>query len=201
MGTVTRSADREPCTAGAPRLCFICIRLRPEIDWASSLKSWGPLRMRTGFCPWEQGGGLPVSHTPTFSLPDRSSGPDNRAQLLRAKLQFNWEVSLAPRLHIQKQTQWGHLAHAAHAILPLTPPRLPPHLCVCNFRDPLWANEYLAVSVHARPPSVCNQEAGVPTSGPHAHIRVRALPRLNSVYAALQESRPLMTAWRGEKEW
>lgn len=81
--------------------------------------------MRTGFSPCEQGGNILFPHTLPCLL-DRSSGLDNRAKLLRAKLQFNWEVSLAPGQHIQKQTQWGHLSYAAHT----NPPLIHPHTAI-----------------------------------------------------------------------
>lgn len=83
--------------------------------------------MQTGFSPHEQSGNILFSHTPSSGL-DRSSGLDNGAELLRAKLQFNWEVSLAPGQHIQKQTQWGHLSYAVHTNPPLIHPRsaIPP---------------------------------------------------------------------------
>lgn len=91
--------------------------------------------MGTVFSPCAQGGNFPFPHT-FSSLLDRSSGLDNRAKLLRAKGQFNSEVSLAAGLHIQKQTQWGHLSHTAQTNPPLIHPHTaipPPYL---QFRRP-----------------------------------------------------------------
>lgn len=44
--------------------------------------------MQTGFSPHERSGNILFPHTPSSGL-DRSSGLDNGAELLRAKLQFN----------------------------------------------------------------------------------------------------------------
>lgn len=99
---------------------MITSRDRPNQLWRVE----GPSECEQASLPMSREG-IFLSHTPSPLL-DRSSGPDNRAKLLRAKLQFNGEVSLAPGLHIEKQTQWGHLSLAAHN----NPPLLHPHIAI-----------------------------------------------------------------------
>lgn len=69
-------------------------------------------------------------------------------------------MSLAPGQHIERQTQWG-TCHTQHTpIQPSSTHVLPSHLRICNFRDPQWANEYLAINLRTPPPSQSVQMGG-----------------------------------------
>lgn len=94
--------------------------------------------MPTGCSPRERGG-IFLSHTPPFSpLPHRSSGQDNRVERRRAKLHLNWEVSLAPPPHSEKQTQWGPLSRGR------TPPPSHPSPPYLQFQRPTLGTRALS---------------------------------------------------------
>lgn len=48
---------------------------------------------------------------------------------------------------------------------------LPSYLHICNFRNPQWENEHLAINLHRQLPSLHKQEAGLPTLEMQKHFK------------------------------
>lgn len=125
--------------------------------------------------------GIFFSHTPLLWA-WQVKWPGQWGRATESKTQFNWEVSLAPGQHIQKQTQWGTCHTQCTPTHPSSTHGLPSHLRICNSRDPQWANEYLAINLHMLPPSLCKWGAASSSWGCWSMARARPLQRLHSMY-------------------
>ena len=112
-------ADRERCTASAPRLCFICIWLRLEIGRASSQELRAPQNAGSLSLPVSREG-IFLSHTPSPLCLTGQVAWTIGQSCWEQKLQLNGEVSLGPGWRIPKQTQWGHLSQSGTQPPPLT---------------------------------------------------------------------------------